>query len=343
MTGAQSGHVSNSPVEPRNSFRIRRNTAEPHRSRYAARQIASHLWRRPLRLSIHRLELGAIVDDMRVFVAGATGAVGFEFVRLAKAGGCFIQTLSLSPENARKLAGLADQVEVQDVGTGIPSLEGIDAVVSSLGAPVTFGSPEKRPYREVDLRGNKRILDAAKAAGVRRFLYVAAHVEPGYQDTAYIRAHEEFVSALRLSGLNYSVIRPTGIFAAFSDFVSLARKGLTTVIGDGRARTNPVHQADVAGRLLEHLDFGPDELSVGGPETFTRLEIAELAFAVLGKRPRVFRIPALAFRLGAKVVGLKNPRLGELLEFVAAVSVTDCVAPSIGQLRLEDYLRRVAG
>jgi uncharacterized protein YbjT (DUF2867 family) len=284
-----------------------------------------------------------MVDGMRVFVAGATGAVGFEFVRLAKAEGCFIHTLSRSPENARKLAGFADQVEVQDVCAGIPSFKGIDAVVSSLGAPVTLNSREKRPYREVDLQGHKRILDAARAEGVRRFLYVSAHVEPGYRHTAYIRAHEEFVNALRLSGLSYSVIRPTGIFTAFNDFVNLARRGLTTVIGDGRARTNPVDQVDVAAKLLEYLDSGPGEISVGGPETFTRREIAELAFTVLGKRPRVLRVPVLAFRLGAKVVGLANPRLGELLEFVAAVSTTHCVAPSVGRLRLEDHFRRVAG
>ena len=283
-----------------------------------------------------------MVNGMRVFVAGATGAVGFEFVRLAKAKGCFLHTLSRSPENARKLAGLADQVEVQDVCKGMPSLKGIEVVVSSLGAPVTLNSPEKRSYREVDLQGNRRILEAAAGARVRRFLYVSAHLEPGYRHTAYIRAHEEFVDALRRSGLNYSVIRPTGVFAALNDFVKLARKGLTTVIGDGRARTNPVHQVDVAVQMLEHLDSGPDEMSVGGPETFTRREIAELAFRVLGKRPRVLRVPAAAFRLGARAVGLANPRLGDLLEFVAAVSTTDCVAPSIGGLRLEDYFRGIA-
>ena len=281
--------------------------------------------------------------SMRVFVAGATGAVGFEFLRLANAEGCFLHTLSRSPENARKLAGLTDRVEVQDVCTGVPSLKGIDVVVSSLGAPVTFNSREKRPYREVDLLGNKKILEAAKAAGVRRFLYVSAHLEPGYRDTAYIRAHEEFVDALRQSGLNYSVIRPTGIFAALDDFVHLARRGLTTVIGEGRARTNPVHQADVAHKLFECLASGPEELSVGGPDIFTRRQIAELAFTVLGKRPRVLRVPARVFRFGAKVAGLRNPRLRELLEFVEAVSTTDGVAPPVGRLRLEDHFRLVAG
>jgi hypothetical protein len=95
-------------------------------------------------------------------------------VRLAKAEGCFIHTLSRSPESVRKLAGFADHVEVQDVCTGIPSLKGIGAVASSLGSPITFNSPEKRPYREVDLQGNKKILDAAKAVGVRRASTIAS-------------------------------------------------------------------------------------------------------------------------------------------------------------------------
>jgi uncharacterized protein YbjT (DUF2867 family) len=279
---------------------------------------------------------------MRVFVAGASGSVGFEVVRLAKARGDFVRTLSRRPENARKLEGLADQVELQDATAGVPSLEGINTVLSALGASVGADHPEKRSYRQVDFLANVKLLEAARAAGVRRFLYVSVHIEAGYRDTAYIRAHEEFVEVLRGSGLSYTVVRPTGIFPALSDLVRLARRGLGTVIGDGRARTNPVHQQDVAEALVEHLASGPAEISVGGPETWTRREIAELAFHVLGKRPRLIHVPAGAFRAGAKMVGLWNPRLGELLDFAAAVSTTDCVAPTVGRLRLEDYFRAIA-
>jgi len=103
------------------------------------------------------------------------------------------------------------------------------------------------------------------------------------------------------------------------------------------AHTNPVHQADVAKLLLENLDSGAAEISIGGPDIFTRREIAELAFHVLGKRPRIMRLPAAVLRAGAAVAGIVNPRVGELLEFATAVSTTECVAPRTGQLRLEDY------
>ena len=84
------------------------------------------------------------------------------------------------------------------------------------------------------------------------------------------------------------------------------------------------------------------ETSIGGPQTFTRREIAELPFRILGKKPRVVPVPASVFRLGAKMAGLSNPRLRELLEFVTAVSTTECRAPELGRRRLEDYFRTIA-
>jgi uncharacterized protein YbjT (DUF2867 family) len=279
---------------------------------------------------------------MRLLVAGATGSVGFEVLRLAKKEGHFVRTLSRTPENARRLRGLADEIEIQDGVTFVPNLKGIEVVVSSLGAAVTMASPDKRRYRDVDFAANANLLRAAQEVGVGRFIYVSAHVEPGYRDTAYIRAHEEFVDALRGSGIGYSIIRPTAIFPSLNDFVRLARKGLLAVIGDGKARSNPVHQTDVARVVLEHLTSGPAETSVGGPQVFTRNEVAGLAFQVLGKRPLLLHVPPAVFRVAATIAGLANPRLGELFEFVAAVTTTDCVAPAVGRLRLEDHFRAVS-
>ena len=276
---------------------------------------------------------------MRIFVAGATGAVGFQFTRLAKAQGHFVHTFSRSTENARKLVGLADKIDIQNAFRQPPNLSGIDIVVSALGAPVTVYHSEKRPYHEIDFLANQAILESALTAQVKRFLYVAAHSEPAYQHTAYIRAHEAFARSLRQSNLSATILRPTGIYAAFHDFVDFAHKGLATVIGPGDARTNPVHQADVAQRLMLHLEDGPTEESIGGPDILTRRQIVELPFRVLNKRPRVLSVPPKAFGVGAKLAGLVNTRLGELFEFVNAISTTDCLAPSLGKQRLEDYFR----
>ena len=261
---------------------------------------------------------------------------------MAKAAGHSLDSLTRSPLAARKLTGMVDQAHVQDVHDSLPSFQGIDVVVSALGAPVTLASREKRSYHAVDTEGNKKLLAAARAARVPRFVYVSAHLEPSYRNTAYISAHEEFVDELRQAELSHSVIRPTGIFSAFNEVVELAKKGRGFVVGDGSARTNPVHQKDVAAQLVACLSAGPAEVSIGGPEIFTRSDIVELAFRVVGKQPQVMRVPKFAIQWGAKLVCLRNPRLGELFEFVTLAATNDCVAPSIGNLRLEDHFKAIA-
>jgi hypothetical protein len=82
---------------------------------------------------------------------------------------------------------------------------------------------------------------------------------------------------------------------------------------------------------------------VGGPETFTRAEIVNLAFRALGRTPKLTRMPPGFFRAAAVVARPLNRRLAALLAFGAAVSQVDCVAPAHGTHRLEDYFRTFAG
>jgi len=275
-----------------------------------------------------------------ILIAGATGSVGRQLVRQAKDRGFRVTALS---RTASQMAEVADRVINFDATQGIPELAGHDLVISALGAPVAMSHSDRRRFRTVDFGGNLNLLRAARRAGVERFVYVSVHVEAGYASTAYVLAHEEFVNALQESGLSHAVVRPTGIFSAFHDFIPMARKGLMMVLGDGSARTNPVHQADVARIALDAAaDATASELNIGGPDIVTRREIAELAFAAAGKRPRILRIPASLMELGGAMAKITNPRMGEMLEFVSRVAVVDCVAPSLGTLRLSDYLNQFA-
>ncbi len=70
----------------------------------------------------------------------------------------------------------------------------------------------------------------------------------------YARAHESFVVLLRDSGLPSTVVRPTGFFSVFGESLHMARKGRGILIGSGGARTNPVHEEDVAAVCVEALD-----------------------------------------------------------------------------------------
>lgn len=287
---------------------------------------------------------------MKILVAGASGVVGREVLQLLTGAGHQVRALSRSEANAAPVRALAADVRLGDATrpetlTGL--CDGCDVVFSALGGSVAMKHPDRRSYLAVDLEANRSLLAEARRAQAERpprFVYVSLHTEPGYADTAYVRAHEAFVDELRRSGLPYAVVRPTGIFSALADLVEMARRGAVPVVGSGAARSNPVHERDVAEACVEAI-LSPDpalEIEVGGPQILTRRQMAELAFQAIERRPRVLPVPALLMRLAAALVGLFDRRRGELFAFVARVSTTDCVAPQRGRRRLGEFFEGLA-
>jgi uncharacterized protein YbjT (DUF2867 family) len=137
----------------------------------------------------------------------------------------------------------------------------------------------------------------------------------------------------------FSVVRPTGLFPTFRPLLPMAAKGRVVVIGDGHSRTNPVHPIEVARACLGVIEEGPFEIPIGGPEVLTRSEIARLAFATVGTPPRISHVAPWVSRAVGGALGIVHPRLGQLVRFATEVSVVDAIAPKLGTLRLEDYLR----
>jgi len=217
---------------------------------------------------------------------------------------------------------------------------GVDTVVMAAGAPVALRLTPGHPgYRAVDHQGTLNLLAAARDEGVRRFVYVSEFAPAGFDGGPYVQAHRDAAEAVRRSELDHAVVQPTGFFSTFDAFLPLARLGVMPEIGDGTARTNPIHERDLAAVVAGAVEgeAGAD-LPVGGPETLTRREIAEAAFAAVGRRPRFVRAPDAVLRLNRRLVGPVDRRLGELLTFLDAVSRVDAVAPPAGSFRLADYL-----
>ncbi|TNE49312.1 MAG: SDR family oxidoreductase [Deltaproteobacteria bacterium] len=278
--------------------------------------------------------------EKRILVAGASGSVGFEVLKGLQSHSCEIVTFSRDPKRAKKLQDMAKEVRLGDVRKP-KSLEGlcdnIDVVFSCLGASVELNLRQRASFYSVDYEGNRNLLREALRAGCSRFVYVSATLGESYNHTAYIQAHEQFVTELKASGLSYTIIRPTGIFSALEAFVDMARRGVAPLIGDGKAQSNPVHPADVAQVCVDNMWEGAEEVNVGGPEMLTRREMAGLAFQALGKKPRLIPVPAFLFRLGSVLLRPFHPRLSQMLQFVEAVSTHDALAPQIGTRTLSDY------
>jgi uncharacterized protein YbjT (DUF2867 family) len=281
-----------------------------------------------------------------ILVAGATGQLGRHVVRELKRQGYAVRALTRSPARLDAASGV-DEVhrgDLADPASLAGACTGVDTVISCAGASMNlYGFRDRRSFTAVDYRGNLNLLERARQEGVAKFVYVSLFAADRLMDTEYAAAHERFVAALRESGMRHAVVRPTGFFSFNAELVRMAMKGRGPVIGSGEARTNPVHEADLAGVCVSALTSDEAEIAVGGPEVYTRRRIVEMAFAAAGRPAKVMRVPGWVFRGIAVATRPVNPRIAALLEFGAAVSQVDVIAPATGTRSLDRYFAEVAG
>lgn len=278
-----------------------------------------------------------------LLLAGASGALGREVAQFARQQGHQLRLLGRSPERLAQVAQPSDQTVIADALN--PSqlrgcCEGIDCVISCLGASVAMRSTEKRSYLKLDLPANLNLLKEAQAAGVKRFLYVSLWIEESYRHNGYVQAHEQVEAALKQSGLDWTILRPTGLFSAMNEFLAMARQGVAIIPGKGQVISNPVHQADVAKVIVSLIGGGPEDVGIGGPDFLSRREILELAFAAVGKQPKIIQLPVATLQGMASLIGLFDGRSKDILQFFAQVASTDVKAPVLGSQHLKDYFEQ---
>jgi uncharacterized protein YbjT (DUF2867 family) len=277
-----------------------------------------------------------------VLVAGASGLLGRQVVRELRARGLEVRALTRSAERGRSLEALGAQIIVGDAlrpETLMPALDGTAIVFSCLGQSVSLDMANRGPgYHAVDYVGNHNLIAAAKAAGVQRFGYVSVFRAELFPQLAYMRAHADVAAELRSAGLAHAIICPTGFFSAFDAILDMARSGRGSLIGDGAARSNPIHDADLAEVCVDALlDTSDCIVDVGGPEVVSRRQIVEAAFAAVKKPVKITTMPAWAAGAMATLAMPFAPRIGELMAFATTMFTTDIVAPQRGDRRIAEY------
>jgi uncharacterized protein YbjT (DUF2867 family) len=281
----------------------------------------------------------------RILLCGATGHLGRHVLKQLGSSNCLVRALVRSEAQASELLGFAHEVTRADL-TDPASLRGccagVDTVVSAAGASVHLNTRGAASFRDVDFTGHRNLLEEARAAGVRKFVYVSVFTSPELSRTEYVRAKEDFAALLAQSGLHHHILRPTGFFSAFADLIGMARKGSLPMFGDGSARSNPIDDEEVAAACVEGIDSPATHRSIGGPDILTRKQITDLVFAAIGREARYRRVPLPVIRMIRGAAGLMNRRLADLIEFYLVVTQHDAVAPAYGTRRIEDYFRQIA-
>ena len=287
---------------------------------------------------------------IRVLVAGATGYLGRFVAKEFKVRGYWVRVLARNPDKLKTpgpflepaIADLVDDVFVGEV-TKPETLrglcDGIKVVFSSIGIS---RQRDRLSYMDVDYQGNRNLLDLAVAAQVRKFVFIHAFNAHLLQFMEIMQAKQKFVGELKKSGLAHAVVCPNGFFNDMSEFLKMAKRGTVYHLGDGQRKLNPIHGADLAKVCVDAVPGQETDISVGGPVIYTYREIADLAFAVLGKRPRVRRVPVWLVKAALPLVRLFSKQYYTMTAGMLTITQDDFVAPKVGTHTLKEFYEAIA-
>jgi uncharacterized protein YbjT (DUF2867 family) len=223
---------------------------------------------------------------MRVLVIGGTGHLGGKIAREALGAGHDVVALVRPSSDASALARAGATIvrgDVTDAQTLPPALRGVDAVVTS-----AIGYVARKPgdtLDAVDDQGNRNVADAARAAGVRRLVFIS--ILTADQAAAVPHFHQKFLSEqyFERTGVPFVSLRPGGFLDQVLDWgrAGLEEDTLGTVIAPD-VRLTLVHADDVARAAVAALtapgvDGARIDLGQSAPTTFRALA-AELSRAL---------------------------------------------------------------
>ena len=274
----------------------------------------------------------------KVLVAGASGSLGFEVLSKLKQMDVPLRALVSSPESARKVESVTGEVVIADVRNSDELKEAfrdVDIVFSAVGQSVSL-SDNSGSFEEIDFGINKNLIDGAVSAGVRRFIYVSikgVDVATTYEMAIVHKRVEDYLKERKIS---YTIIRPVGFFSGFNDWIAMGKRGIIPLPGSGTHKTNPIHPEDLAAVVADVIHEGPEVMEAGGPEIYTRAEIARMISEKTNGK--VTSLPGLLIEPGLIFMKIFDRNTQAKLDYFNFVSTHDMVAPQYGTRSLKDYI-----
>jgi uncharacterized protein YbjT (DUF2867 family) len=253
-----------------------------------------------------------------IVVTGATGFVGQEVVKQARAEGHAVRAIVRDPKEAQ---WLGERYGVELFHGNVlyaPSLEGslqgANCIIHLVGI---INEWKENTFERVHKQATTHVVDAAKKAKVKRYLHMSAlgtraNARSRYHQTKW--AAEEYV---RKSGLAWTIFRPSVIYGPQDKSINVLAKLIrrlpfVPVLGDGNSKIQPVSVENVAKCFVAAIK---NDSTIGkiydlcGPEAFTWNELYDKLLKFHGLRKPKLHLPLPVARVQAAVFEsiLPNP------------------------------------
>jgi uncharacterized protein YbjT (DUF2867 family) len=232
-------------------------------------------------------------------VTGGTGFVGGHLLEAARAAGHKVRALTRGWRPAEDciewIEGALDRPD-----TLATLCEGADAVIHIAGL---INAPDRAGFEAVNVGGTAAMIDAARHAGVRRFIHISslAAREPDLSDYGWSKARSERVIAA--AALDWTILRPPAIYGPGDretlELFKMARRGLALLPPGGRFSV--LHVEDLCRLILAVIaapeavgaTFEPDDGTENG---WDHRHFARTLGRLLGRRAATIAMPKVVMQ-----------------------------------------------
>lgn len=234
-----------------------------------------------------------------ILVTGATGTVGQALLPKLLERGEDVRVLVRDPRGLGRLRvevriALGDLGELADPRVLRTALRGVGTVIH---LAATIRDQPAAPVEELNGLATNRLLRAAEASGLDRFVFFSAIGATEFQRTRFFRAKALAERAVRASELDTTVFAPSIVYSPSDPWVTIQRRlallPAIPVSGEGGAAFQPIWAEDVAACVIADLEGGEGSRrhELAGPDLLTYDEMARLIARASGHERPLLHLP----------------------------------------------------
>lgn len=277
---------------------------------------------------------------MKIVLAGAYGNLGADVFRELLKNGHQVVALDMLERDLHLDGNYTfKKVDVTKPETLKGTCDGADLVITTVG--LTKASATTTNY-EIDYQGNLNLLNEAKTAGVKQFVYISViKADQAGEKVPLVHSKYLFEQELKKSGLSYVILRPTGYFYdIIKVFKPMIEKGSVSLLGDKPVYANVISTEDFAEFIVAHMLDTNKTYEIGGKETYSYEKIAKMCFLAAKKEPVIKHAPVWLFDVLAFINKLKKNGKESIIQFSKFTLSSDMVgATAYGEMSFAEYIK----
>ncbi len=266
-----------------------------------------------------------------ILLTGATGYVGGRLRAALEAEGDSLRCMARRPENLRSRVSSSTEVVAGDVLDPDSLQDALSGTKVAYYLVHSMGS--KADFEERDRRAATNFATAARAAGLRRIIYLGGLAEPGSDLSAHLRSRHEVGEILRTSGCQVIELRASIVIGAGSLSFELVRslvERLPVMITPKwtTVEAQPIAVEDLIDYLMacRRLEGTENRIyEIGGADRVSYEGLMREYARQRGLRRFMLRVPVITPWLSSLWLGLITPvfaRIGrKLIESIKSPSV----------------------